>query len=67
MHSKMKVKQHKIVTFPIFRSSDSGEKCQLNVESLGYATMGETWEGFMWLAKRSEYYTYMQMVPPFKK
>jgi hypothetical protein len=57
MHSKMQVKQHKIVIFPRFRSPDSGEKCQLNVECLDYATMGETWEGFRWLAQRSQYCT----------
>jgi hypothetical protein len=63
----MQVKQHKIVIFPRFRSPDSGEKCQLNVECLDYATMGETWEGFRWLDQRSQYCTHMWMVPPVKK
>jgi hypothetical protein len=62
MHLEMKVKQHKIPNFPIFRSLDLGEKCQLNVENLDYAIMGETWEGFRWLTQRSQYCTHMQMV-----
>jgi hypothetical protein len=46
IHSEMQVKQHKIVIFPIFGLLDLGEKCQLNIEHLDYATMEETWEGF---------------------
>jgi hypothetical protein len=37
----MQVKQHKIVISTRFRSPDSGEKCQLSIEILDYATMGE--------------------------
>ena len=67
MHSKMQFKKHKIVIFPRFRSSDSSEKCQLNVEHLDYTTMGETWEGFRWSTQRTQYCTDMRMVPPVKK
>jgi hypothetical protein len=55
------------VIFPRFRSSDSGDKFQLNVERLDYATMGQTWERFRWSDQRSQYCTYMWMVPPIKK